>query len=53
MKLPLSWVYDYTDIGEVSPKEFSDALTLSGSKVEGFDDLLKQFEDNIRKKVRN
>ena len=37
MKLPLSWVYDYTDIGEVSPKEFSDALTLSGSKVESFE----------------
>ena len=42
MKLPLSWVYDYTDIGKVTPKEFSDALTMSGSKVEGFE---KQGEE--------
>ena len=35
MKLPLSWVYDYTDLGGISPKEYADALTMSGSKVEG------------------
>ncbi|MBO4897399.1 MAG: phenylalanine--tRNA ligase subunit beta [Clostridia bacterium] len=45
MKLPLSWVYDYTDIGEVSPKEFSDALTLSGSKVEGFERMGEEIQN--------
>ena len=45
MKLPLSWVYDYTDIGEVSPKEFSDALTLSGSKVEGFERMGEDIQN--------
>ena len=34
MKAPLSWLKDYVDIS-VSPKEYADALTLSGSKVEG------------------
>jgi len=38
MKLPLKWLKDYTDIN-VSAKEYSDALTLSGSKVEGYEEL--------------
>ena len=42
MKLPLSWVYDYTDLGDISPKEYADAMTMSGSKVEGIE---KQGED--------
>lgn len=36
MKAPLSWLRDYVDI-DVSPKEFADALTMSGSKVEGIE----------------
>ena len=36
MKAPLKWLKDYVDIN-VSPKEFSDAMTLSGSKVEGIE----------------
>lgn len=36
MKVPLSWLKDYVDI-KVSPKEFADALTMSGSKVEGIE----------------
>jgi phenylalanyl-tRNA synthetase beta chain len=38
MKLPLSWLKDYTDIN-ASPKEYADALTMSGSKVEGWEVL--------------
>lgn len=38
MKLPLKWLKDYTDIN-VSPKEYANALTMSGSKVEGFEKL--------------
>lgn len=34
MKAPLSWLKDFVDIN-VSNKEYADALTLSGSKVEG------------------
>lgn len=36
MKLSKKWLLDYVDL-EVSDKEFCDALTLSGSKVEGFE----------------
>lgn len=36
MKVPLSWLNDYVDI-KASPKEYANALTLSGSKVEGIE----------------
>lgn len=39
MKLPMSWLSDYTDITGVGPKEYSDKLTMTGSKVEGFENL--------------
>ncbi len=38
MKVPLSWLKDYVDI-KVSPKEYANALTLSGSKAEGIETL--------------
>ncbi|MGE4548423.1 MAG: phenylalanine--tRNA ligase subunit beta [Intestinibacillus sp.] len=34
MKLPLSWLSDYTDITGVTPKEYDAKMTMSGSKVE-------------------
>ncbi|KNY28265.1 phenylalanine--tRNA ligase subunit beta [Pseudobacteroides cellulosolvens] len=36
MKAPLSWLKDYVDIN-VTPKDYANALTLSGSKVEGIE----------------
>ena len=39
MKLPLSWLKDYTNIDGISLKEYAAALTMSGSKVEGIENL--------------
>jgi len=36
MKAPISWLKDYVDIN-VSSKELADAMTMSGSKVEGIE----------------
>jgi len=36
MKVPLKWLKEYVDIN-VSPKEYADALTMSGSKVENIE----------------
>jgi len=36
MKVPISWLKDYVDIN-VSAKDYGNALTISGSKVEGFE----------------
>lgn len=35
MKMPMSWLNDYTKI-TVTPQEYCDAMTLSGSKVDAF-----------------
>ncbi len=35
MKLPISWINDYTDISDISAAEFAHGMTMSGSKVEG------------------
>ncbi len=37
MKLPLEWLSDYTDLPTTEPKPICDALTMSGSKVEGYE----------------
>ncbi|MCX8132292.1 MAG: phenylalanine--tRNA ligase subunit beta [Clostridia bacterium] len=43
MKIPLRWLRDYVDIN-VTPKDYADAMTMSGSKVEGVE---KQGEEVI------
>ncbi|MBO4954363.1 MAG: phenylalanine--tRNA ligase subunit beta [Clostridia bacterium] len=50
MKLPLSWLKDYTDIS-ASVKEYCDALTLSGSKVEGYEILGEDITNVVTAKV--
>ncbi len=46
MIISLNWLKDYVDI-DVSPKEFSEILTMSGTKVEGF----KVLGDDIKNVV--
>lgn len=36
MNLSMKWLRDYVDLSDMSIKEFTDALTLSGSKVETY-----------------
>ncbi len=43
MKLPLKWLKDYTNI-EASHKEYADALTMSGSKIEGYERLGEEID---------
>lgn len=38
MKLSMNWLKDYVD-KSFDPKEYADKMTLTGSKVEGFEDL--------------
>lgn len=39
MNLPMSWLSDYTDMNGISPKEYADRMTMSGSKVECVENL--------------
>ena len=40
MNLSQKWLLDYVDVSEVEPHEFAEAMTMSGSKVEGYCCLL-------------
>ncbi|MGN1409299.1 MAG: phenylalanine--tRNA ligase subunit beta [Eubacteriales bacterium] len=39
MQLSMKWLADYTDVSDISIKEYCDRMTMSGSKVEGYETL--------------
>ena len=39
MILSLEWLSEFVDIEGISVKEFSDVMTMTGSKVEGWEEL--------------
>ncbi len=51
MKLPLSWLKDYTNIDGISPAEFDAAMTMSGSKVECVDYLGAEINNVVTGKI--
>ncbi len=50
MKAPISWLRDYVDIN-VKTKAYADAMTLSGSKVEGIEDPGELIEKVVVGKI--
>lgn len=50
MNLPMSWLNDYMDI-DVEPKEYSDRLTMTGSKVEGYESMGEAVQNVVTGKV--
>ena len=50
MNLPMSWLSDYMDI-DVTPKEYSDRLTMTGSKVEGWENMGESVQNVVAGKV--
>lgn len=51
MKVPMSWFSDYTDISGVTPKEYAHALTMTGSKVEGVENLGESLNNVVTGKI--
>ena len=51
MNTPISWIKAYVPDLNVSPEEFVDKITLSGSHVEHFDRLDKNLEKIVVGKV--
>lgn len=47
MKLPLSWLSDYMDRDFQDINEFCDKMTMSGSKVEGFEQMGGDFTNVV------
>ena len=52
MKLPLSWLSDYTDMNGITPKEYDAKLTMSGSKVEEVYYLGAEIDNVVTGKMR-
>lgn len=50
MKAPVKWLKDYVDIS-VPVKEYTEAMTMSGSKVEGVEDMGKGIEKVVVGKI--
>ena len=51
MKVPMSWFADYTDISGITPKEYAEAVTMTGSKVEGVENIGENIENVVTGKV--
>ena len=51
MKLPMSWLSDYMDAEGITPKEYADRLTMTGSKVEGVESLGGEIDKVVVGKV--
>ena len=51
MNTPLSWIKAYVPGLDCTPQEYSDKMTLSGTKVEGFERLDKNLEKIVVGKI--
>lgn len=50
MKAPIKWLKDYVDIN-VNVKDYVDAMTLSGSKVEGVEDMGREINKVVTARI--
>ena len=51
MNLSRKWLTEFVDVGEMSDRDFAEALTLSGSKVEGTTDLGAEIRNVVVGKI--
>ncbi len=51
MNLSMRWMKDYVDIGNVSMRDFSEAMSMSGSKVEGWETEFDEVKNVVVGKI--
>lgn len=51
MKVPMSWFSDYTDISGISAKEYANAVTMTGSKVENIENLGSEIQNVVTGRI--
>ena len=51
MKLSRKWLQEFVDIGPVNDRDFAEAMTISGSKVEGTEDLGKEIQNVVAGRI--
>ena len=52
MNTSLSWIKMYVPDLDVTAQEYTDAMTLSGTKVEGFEELDTDLEKSLSDRLR-
>jgi len=52
MNLSMNWLKDFVDTTGIDTKTFSDEMTMSGSKVEGFEKLGEEIENVVLGEVK-
>ena len=51
MKTPLSWINDYVQVTDIEAREFCEAMTMSGSKVESFESTGDSIQNVVIAKI--
>lgn len=51
MKVPMSWFNDYTNVDGILPREYAEALTLTGSKVETVENMGADIQNVVTGKI--
>ncbi|MCI8808890.1 MAG: phenylalanine--tRNA ligase subunit beta [Oscillibacter sp.] len=52
MKLSRKWLQEFVDVGPVSDREFAEAMTISGSKVEVTEDLGAEIKNVVAGRIK-
>ena len=51
MKASMTFINDYVNIKDIDPKTFSDEMTMSGTKVEGYENLGEEINNVVVGKI--
>ena len=51
MNLSMKWLHDFVDVSDINIKDYCDKLTLTGSKVEGYEVLGAEIENVVVAKI--
>ena len=51
MKVAMSWFNEFVDMSGITPKEYADALTMSGTMVEGTEQMGAEIEKVVTGKI--
>ncbi|MBQ2756859.1 MAG: phenylalanine--tRNA ligase subunit beta, partial [Clostridia bacterium] len=51
MNLSMKWLSDFVDVSDISIKDYCDKLTLTGSKVEGYEEMGAEIENVVVAKI--
>ncbi len=52
MNLSMKWLADFVDVSDVNIKDYCDKLTLTGSKVEGYEEMGAEIENVVVARIK-